>query len=281
MEDKAIKLFKSKIKEKIVNIEDSSKGVNQIVNIITTEKSKYVVKYAQDPIHIIREVLACEKLKDKIPVPITIFHNKHCLIQTYIEGTDFDSAKLTKKERYNLYKELGSIVKKMHRVKLKGYGDIEKDKIGGFKSYSKYIKYNLDEHLPIIQKYITKKEYETLLAYLENTRKYQNTKKRSLLHQDLEEGNMKVQNKKVSGIIDFGDLSVGPAVTDFARPYCVHYSDGLFDAIKEGYKTLDVKEVKFQAIMFLIWNIPHQSRKTNKKRFNKYKKIFRNIINQK
>ncbi len=69
--EKIQQIFQKELNEGITRISDVSRGVSQIVKIVETKKSTYILKIPKkDKEKLIkREVLAYEKLKNLIPVP--------------------------------------------------------------------------------------------------------------------------------------------------------------------------------------------------------------------
>ena len=101
-----------------------------------------------------------------------------------------------------------------------------------------------------------------------------------MLHADYEAWNIKVKDGKVSSILDFGDLSSGPPAYDLARPYISHLEDGLFEYLLKGYGDVDINEIKYFAVVTLLWLIPfrHYSVEGKKLSIKKELNVLKSII---
>lgn len=184
-------------------------------------------------------------LKHKIPVPNVLKFDsslkivKHpYLILTEIEGDSLENVykKLSKKELLKFYYDLGSVLAKIHSITfekfgetldgktLKGFSEI-KDQ-GPFKTW-----YEMHNKI-ILQRlsYLKNSSFEDLIQpikkWYKNNRKlinYNITPR--LLHEDLNQKNIIIKNKKLSGIIDFDGAFIGHNEEEFMRTEGAHFFD--------------------------------------------------------
>jgi len=274
------KIFLKNLNETIVHIKDSTKGLDHEVKIIQTKNSKYVIKFPRkNPELIDREFIACSKLKGIIPVPNILFKNKKYIIETYIPGKNFSEVKLTLKERKKIYKELGTILRKIHSVHMKGYGFVKSNGKGMYPTLKKQVFHNRRKYLLRLKKIISEKEYKNVLKFLKENDHYANSKESVMLHYDYENWNIKIYKKRISGIIDFGDLFAGPKSYDLTRPFISHYFDGMFKYFLEGYGKIDLFEIKYYVVISLLWMIEYHKDKNNKKHLKEGLQILKDITN--
>ena len=280
MNNKEIReIFKNNLKVKAISIKDISKGVDQKVKIVSTDKGKFIFKFPKRQVFNFREFFACKKLIGKIPVPKIILKRRSFIIESFLEGTDLDEVKLSGREDKIIYSQLGLFLKKIHTIKMKGFGDVGFNGKGEFKTLREAVSPEIRNYLKRIKtsKLFSKEEVDKLENYLRKKDHLLDSKQSVLLHIDYEESNIKVKNGKVSGILDFGDLASGPKALDFARPFVSYYKNKKFDYFVKGYGKINLKEVEFYGVLFLLWKIlyPHpRNQKGMKKRLRNLGEIL-------
>lgn len=281
MGEKIPEIFMKEFKEEIVEIIEVSKGVDQTVKIVRTRNSVYVMKVPNKHLEIIqRECIACEKLRGLVLVPEIVARTNQYIIEKFIVGEDLDEVLLKENTRKKIYKELGQLLRKIHSVPMKGYGFIGMDGNGEYFTLKERVYCNRKEDLNYFdeEKLLTQDEMKRLKNYLDRTDFYADSKESVLLHFDFEDWNIRINKDEVVGILDFGDLSAGPKAYDLARPFISHYLDGMFEYFIEGYGKIDMNEVKYYAVVSLLWIIPYHCGKGDKKNVEKGLKILREIV---
>ncbi|EKE06581.1 MAG: hypothetical protein ACD_18C00322G0002 [uncultured bacterium] len=272
LDKKIIKIFKDKLNEKVIKITDSSNGLAQIVKIVETKNKKYVFKNPKpgDGIMIYRENFVCSNLKSKF-IPKVFFKTKNYLIESFLEGT---RPERNKPEIF--YYSLGKNIRKIHKVKMTGFGELQKNGKGQYKTAKQYIDNLIIENFPKfkniksfdkkILKYLEKFIYENINCFDE--------KNSFLLHFDLIPDNILMQDNKLAGIIDFGDANCGPVEYDFGKLY-LEISDKMFTKVLEGYgKKLEMKKIQYFVVLHLLCILPYFY-KVNRKRYEKSVKLLR------
>jgi aminoglycoside phosphotransferase (APT) family kinase protein len=281
MEQFAKKVFEKNIKKTIQKIEDKSKGCDQIVKIITTkDNKKYVVKIPNHPKYNYREKIACEKLKKLKIIPKIIYFNKKYIIQEYVEGKDIDEIKIPLTKIKKVYLDIGQILKQIHTVKINGFGKITEKGVSKYKNFEKWMYFEfIYKNLKYIEeeKILSKIQIEKLNKYLKENKPSLKSKDSVLLRFDYEESNIKIKNNKITGIIDFGDLSAGPKEFDLVRPYINYYGSKKYDYFIEGYGEINKKRLEYFVVLSLFWMIPY-ARSRNKKRYERHVKMLKEII---
>ena len=274
-------IFVNAINEQIVASKDVSKGIEQQVTIIETAYDKYVLKLPKKKEMNFREVMACRLLKNKVLVPEIVAYTEDFVIETYIPGNDLNEKQLNKIDAEKVYIEVGNILAIIHSHSAKGYGIIMPNQIGEYNNIKSFSLYN-DTNLKMLQKYyLSSSEIKKVVAFVENKQYYFDNKQSVLLHYDFIDTNLRIDNKKITGVIDFGDLSAGCPALDFAWIYIYHYGTINFDLIMKGYENkIDIDEVKFFVVCNLIWFITYED-KRNKFEVQKKINMLNDIVNYK
>lgn len=276
-----ISIVKKNLNEKVVKIIDSSKGIEQIVKIIITENNKYVIKvpYQGKSLMLYRENFVCQHLKNKL-LPKIIFKTDKYLIESFIEGEDLSKLKITGNEKIKLYRALGKNIKKIHQIKMTGFGELQNNGKGKNKTPLEHINHVLKNNLPLLIKIKTldKNTVEGIKKFLYQNINLFKRDKSFLLHFDLIDGNILVKNNKLAGIIDFGDASCGPVEYDLAKLY-IEKPPKIFTEIINGYgkKLVDMEKIKYFAVLHLLYMLPYFYRK-NKARYQTDSKLLKTLI---
>jgi len=128
------------------------------------------------------------------------------------------------------------------------------------------------------KKILSEKEIETLKVFLDKKNHYLKSKEKVLLHFDYEDFNIRAKGDKITGILDFGDLSSGPRAYDIARPFLNHYKTKKLDYFLKGYGKINIDEVKFYAVLDLVWLIFFGIYIKDKKNTKRNIKILKDLI---
>lgn len=258
-EEKIKKLVWDNLKCNVDQIVDSSKGEDQVVKIVNTDKGKFVVKFPKDKEMVNRQIFANNKLEGEIPIAKIMYHTEDCILETFLPGKELSRVKLNKDESSKIFLQLGEILAKVHQVNLKGVGFIENQQ-GKYNSMKEFIdEYWLKDRLKDLLKYktVTKKEMLLIEEYLCKHEYLQKTEEFCLLHFDYIDSNIKVDKGNVSGIFDFADIISGPREFDFSRLYIAYHGD-MFDLILKGYsQKLDINKIRYYSALTLMRLLPY------------------------
>ncbi len=272
-EKEIIDLFEQKLNLKVLSVKDKSKGVDQEVKIVKTSTGNFVLKIPEDKKKIANEILGCEMVSETgISVPKVIFHNENLLVETAIEGTDLGDVEITPE----IYLELGKLLKKIHSVKINGFGEI-KDGKGIFESQVQNVESFFFDDLKKFGKEYPDK-IESVKKYYEAKKEIMKNSEPVLLHGDIADNNIMISDQYISGIIDFGDLSAGPAMQDFAFMYIGHYGKKQFEYLLEGYGEHNLEEIEFYAFVWMTWLL---SGELNEARKIRMEQLYDNILSNK
>lgn len=194
-----------------------------------------------------RERIAFQKLRGKIPVPkiVILDESKKILPYDYLitekmpgKELSFLIKKLNKNEKKKIAIKAGINLAKIHKIKFKKFGDVQKHTFGEYETWEDFIIDKVKKHL---------KEMRRLNILNENKRKqiinlfeknkdiFNNVKTPRLNHGDFSFENMVYKNGRITGIFDFEWALSGDPEFDFK--YLDDFKD-LKKYILEGYKKI-------------------------------------------
>jgi len=275
-------IFQNKFAEKVINIKDCSNGVEQIVKIIETNKEKYIIKFPKkgNELMIFKEAFVCKMLNKESFAPKIIFKEKDYLIESFIKGEALYRLKYQKNNK-KIYRSLGKLIKTIHNVKMRGFGELQINEKGKYAKFSNYVKFFIKKEMPFLRKTMlfSEKEEVRILKYIKAGIKYIEQTESSLLHGDLIDGNVLVENKKISGIIDFGDAGCGPCSYDLAKIY-IEKDGNIFSEVMKGYgkNNINMKEIKYFAVFHLMYMIPYFYSTNKKQKYNRLINLLKETV---
>ncbi len=195
---------------------------------------------------------------------------------------------LTHDQKVKVYFDLGMYMKRIHSVKTEGYGDIQEDGKGKYKSLRKFLVYKYRDPIQNLEKldFFNDKFKKKIRSYLRARLSIMDAKESVLLHSDLGDANiqMKKDKPKIASIIDFGDLKAGPKSYDFSKLFIEHYYNGNYNHIVEGYggeDEIEEEEVLFFSVVRFLWLLPFHYEKKNKEKLEMNSYILKSIIGNK
>lgn len=261
-QDHLRKIFHDNLNESSIDFLETASGIHSNVVIVQGKNKKYVVKVPVWEVKIFREVFAYQKWRNIIPLPKLYYYDSKLLIQSYIEGVSPDQNNLKKPEEKELYTNLGQLIITLHKTQIAGGGFIEMDGQAGHSSFAEWVRSWLTENLSIWEKSPINTSHGSsyIEQYLDIFLKGTKLKPSCLLHYDLIDQNIRIDNttKEITGIIDYGDLFVGPPEWDFVRPYIQHFDTDKFSFILAGYnQQLTISEILPYVIIEIAWALPY------------------------
>jgi hypothetical protein len=126
-------------------------GVEQTVKIVETVENKYVIKipFKGNEIMILREAFACEKLRNNKFVPQIVLQEKY-IIESCLAGKILSKTRLSAEEKKNVYIALGKVVRKIHRIEMRGFGELGKNLQGKHLTLERHIDFLLLRDMPLL-----------------------------------------------------------------------------------------------------------------------------------
>lgn len=167
----------------------------------------------------------------------------------YIQGDLLNEAwpNLSEDQRKSVMTELGELHHKIHSsISIK-----EAQRLG-LKVHDVSIKEELAQYKKIIKEKIVEsdrlhelfKKTEEFLSSLSDSEPIQ-----SIIHGDLHQGNILIKDRRLSGVVDFGDCVVGDIERDFSH-YARHYPEYLDDLINSYEKSSGIKLKKEKILLY-------------------------------
>jgi aminoglycoside phosphotransferase (APT) family kinase protein len=297
--EKAIKKVfpDSKIKT-ILRLKKGMINENYSIKIKNPNKELILRMYPQEGWKAEKEKYLYNLISSKIKIPVPTVHSidtskkilkKNYLLLSRIPGVEMNTA-YKRSGNVNLIKEAGSILAKLHSIKLPSYGWIVNTKISPkFSSWKDFIFYDLGKKLAKLSKItsIKKAFINKSLQYIEDNKNLLKiSSEPCLLHKDYHSSHIFANSKKITGIIDIEWAIAGHNEMDLIKS-CWWMSDECNDIEKpflQGYKKYGTISKKFSKrrklyeLTLLIGLIGLSYERKHKKWFNYNLKKAKNII---
>jgi aminoglycoside phosphotransferase (APT) family kinase protein len=277
-------IVKEKLSQNVKSIFETTDGVDQYVWIIDTDTQKIVFKQPKNDnkVRNTREVIACKLLaKIDIIVPQILFVDDEILIETFVEGTQVDKVDFSKVNRSDLYFRAGEVLKRMHSIKTTNFGMVSDETlVGEFSSQLDYLQDGSSDVLLDLEElpFYSKKDVELVIQYFESNKSVIANSPSVLLHMDYCDSNLIYTPEGDIAVIDFADLSVGNPMLDVTKMYMDHFGDGAFQALIDGYGTINFEQIKLLAIGWFSWLITALWKKNNShERVKQLRQVFESI----
>lgn len=259
-------IIEKETKSEIRLIEDTSKGWDHKVYIAQTNKGCFVLRVPiKDQNKIKIQAWACNKWhKLGVPVPKPIILRKNYLIEKCVPGIDMEDAKLTIAQKKSVYKKMCYYLKKMHKVKTKGYGPLVKPGVGKYKFFKDYIDSFINHKLKFCLRkgmISAKTAKEIMKEYAELEAYFRNFKNPCLVHADLCVDNIMILNNKFSGVIDAADASSGDPLFDPAAILFENPNNIFLNWLIKIYGKENARKIRFYAILGRVSSLYCQKEK--------------------
>ncbi len=290
------KIYLKKLNQKIKGIRDVSKGYENKVFIVKTDKETSVIRIPKKGLppfaskhQALREGWA-SKAWDKlgIPVPkiITLDESKKLakfdyVIETYVPGKGLGEVKLSNKQSKAIMHQLGLYLKKMHTIRTKKYGLLVSEKIGEHRKWAEVIKPEIDGILEDLRekKILQNKIIQQMSEYFREREDVLSFNNPRLLHNDLNRENILVQKGEISGIIDFGDAFSGDPMYDVARAYQGLYGLPNLDEFLRGYGKINKHKFNYYLLFHASWILVFFSKEGAEDWIKRCKEMINIILN--
>jgi len=287
------KLYETKLRQKVLNIQDKSKGCENKVFIVKTNKGESVFRIpVTGELQARREVWASKAwAKISIPVPRILVYDWSkklvdfdYIIESKIDGDDLEDTKLSKTQLEQVMKDLGKMLRKMHKVKTKQFGFLNKPLTGEFKNMNFLIEWVEDNLKKLAaRKTISISKIRKIKKYFGNNKDVLNCKISRLLHNDLAYSNCVLNNKKLEGIIDLGDAFAGDPVYDVARSYQALtelYPDKIVDIFLDAYGKVNMHRFNFYLLYHATWTADVYVEEGNVKNISNSVRLINKVLKQ-
>jgi len=263
---RATNIIQKKFKTNVLSISVPEPGQYNEVLIAHTDKDEYVIRFTTEDFHSLKaHAYALGKwAKLGVPVPKILLQGKDYVVETKIPGNDWRKTKLNPKQTAAALEKLGLLLKKMHSVKTRRYGYIIKPGIGQYNSYKEFMEIYLKLRFDKIKKirFVSSERLKKISTYLDKNMDLLNLKSPRLCHKDVNKGNIMIDNGKISGIIDASDAISGDPAFDTGIIY-QRFGDEMFKHFVKKYGKVDMRKVKYYAIINALRKIPLDHHKGN------------------
>ena len=249
------KIVRFDLKTELLSSKDLTKGWDHRVFLLNTKKGKFVIRLPRKDLNKIRvQAWACRQLAKKgVPVPHPIVEKPDYLIETYIAGKN--AKKLIPSQRKRYHVQLAKCLKKMHSVKMTGFGVLNSFFIGNSRSwYDCMAEILADLDVCVHDKKLTAGEAEVIRNEASSCIPYfKNYMTPVLLHGDLYRDNTMIFKGNLSGIIDAADAFSGDPLYDFGVIYSEEFDWEVILWMEQAYGPLDRHLIWTYALLISVW----------------------------
>jgi len=263
----------------VISIKDLSKGCDQKVYLIDTGHDSYVLKQSiENNSKISNEAIGCEHAKAlNIPAPTVLYQGEDNLIETAIPGKDLQEISDVPND---VYVELSQHLKRLHTLKMNFYGEIGGEKHSTLReNICAYHDASLESLLQT--KLFTAGEGQRVRHYFKQHEHHLSSKSAVLLHGDIADDNVMTDGNKITGILDWGDLTAGVPEEEFACAYADMMDKNHYAAMVDGYGGIDQEKVDYFTLIRLTWILDGVERGEMTRKDAKYTRrvdLYRHIV---
>ena len=274
--------------ENLTSINPEDEGDNSEVFSGNYEGRKVFVKTSNDPQTFVLEVAGLELFqKHGVPGPRTLIFkeyvksiNQSLMVQTAAVGISLNRLS-AERSVAGVYEEAGKMLKKIHDIKLEGFGTLRLNDgrlVGDTKSWKNYVLSSRpDVDLLKTKCFLTDQEIKILLAAREEIA-HTKLGEASFLHGDFQAPHIFTDGTGITGIIDLGGSSAGDPRNDIAKSHYFLQPENI-PAFDRGYGNLAsdplvTKHLLMTASRKVEYRIKHGFTRRFPKAIKKLKTIF-------
>ncbi|KKT86700.1 MAG: hypothetical protein UW86_C0024G0001 [Microgenomates group bacterium GW2011_GWA1_Microgenomates_45_10] len=250
----------------ITKPEKVSKGYSSLVYRAHLGDKVIFIRINKDPRVFGVELLGYKAFKEQgIPVPevISCLENppsigRSTMIMSSAEGIEMREADISPEQSASIYQNLGELLRKIHNIKLKGFGTprVNNEELEGefasWKDYwgSKEAHNQIGINFLLRRKLITPDEAKKI-EKVYNEIASLDFGQASLLHRDMQYAHLFIKEGKISDIIDLGSLIAGDPRYDIAMSLLFQNSEEQ-ESFKKGYGELANDPVVIKYLLIII-----------------------------
>lgn len=201
-------------------VREFTKGTNQLAYLLKTENGDYVVlKIPDNAIRSFRESLAHALFHKRIPIPACWYVGEGFHLQEYCRGELLIEMTDSKQDLEGVWHELGELLSILHANVSVGAGPITENLRPSFDSYASLQAAYLPKRIERLAEsgILNPRAAKEIPHLIRRASDILDREKTTYLHTDFTPNNILIQGGRVSAILDWADLSSGPAGQDLAR----------------------------------------------------------------
>ncbi|MFX1410638.1 MAG: dihydrodipicolinate synthase family protein [Promethearchaeota archaeon] len=246
---------------------DTNNLAGKVKSIVASKMGAYIFHKDQPPIIPVGNLIYYDETKDTIPYIFTVqdyIHGKP--LNWYLKQYLNEELTLKKAKFQNLFKDLGLILGKLHKINFDSYFENIKD-IGKKKdSFLEVFNNKVEEELQIAKRNKFEFIKEIRDYFKDNQALIEDEFNFSLLHNDFQGQNVIVKEEStnfgIRGLIDFDDWCVGCRAQDFVKMECLilknleryNFKDAFYEGYSKYYKIEKdfMKKIEIYKILWLL-----------------------------
>lgn len=259
----------SSIVKKAVNSDISGKkrlvkGENSEVYDVSTGKGSIILRISRSehPSFETEEwaIRQCQALG--LPVPKVLYVDQERVdgqslsfsVETKLPGESLDDllrhGKLSKGQLSGVLRQAGELLARIHTIKIEGFGGIDKEGKGEFRSFADYMKDKIKKAKRLFE--VAEKikvnpgDISEAIKIIDSHRDFYGSVKESvLLHNDYSPKHILVEGGRITGLIDFETVIAGSPLLEFTRWEYYFGEDYPLKLLLDGYSDKQIFDDKF------------------------------------
>ncbi len=211
------KIIENEFGLKVESISTLGEGLDSVAFLVNNEYIFKISKHEEARRNLKKEIQVLNYLRGKLPlqIPIVEFYSEKYSICGYkeIKGTiltPYIYNNMTNEEKEKLAQDIAIFLKKLHSLPLPDIEDLDFDVLEDYKNDYELLNKMVYDKLPDK----SKRYIDNLFSKIFNDQRIIKYDK-ALCHNDLSCNHIIMQNNKVIGIIDFGDVAITDRDKDF------------------------------------------------------------------
>ena len=233
---------------------------NEVYDVVTEDNYELIVRIGHgEKSRLFTEAWAIEQVKDKnVPTPTILLLEKIKVgtstiiicVENKIAGVPLrDLQDLPRKSLKNLTRNAGSILAKIHQVKIQGFGELNEKGKAEYKDLNENMQHEIKYKSVFVdagkRAGISKEVIEEAFSFLQKYVDQFNNSNNVLLHNDFSPKHILINNEEITGILDFETCRAGDPVQEFAR-WEYYYKDSFpLEWLIEGYTNKEILKSDF------------------------------------
>lgn len=253
-------LFQQQMKLKPARVEELRHGADHWVFKVTTAKQAYVVRFPISETYAARlhATAAANRAWHArgVPVPRPIVIGNGFAIEQFREGVHLHHSSISERQRQALRVEWGKLLRRMHTLQAKGYGNPRGKALkGAHSTWEAFLQQGWNSILQNLSgtNILGRREVEALKIMFREFPQHKG--EGNVLHGDLYASHVLVHRGKINGIIDAADLLVGDPLFDLGILRTATRDKKHFEQIMQGYGNVDRRKIEMYAIYFLLGKV--------------------------
>jgi len=257
---RARELVQRRVGVPVQSVIEKSKGMDHRVFLVKTNRGWLVVRFPLEKGRLWIHAWASLVWRSRgVTVPKTIAYDCESLIEERIVGLDIEDAALRLDRKRRVLFELGSMMRRMHTVKTRGFGELAQPGCGEVGCWRDYLSVVINGKIKALRRSRSpprvKRVIEAVGSFCARNRSLLECDSPRLVHKDLFFGNIMVEGGRLSGIVDLSAAISGDPLFDLGAVFLECDQEDLADQVFRGYGRVDPDKLRYYALVHAMRRI--------------------------